>query len=183
MYQRGGFLQFDFRYKGQRCRDSSSLTDNAANRRRCDMAMKRIEAEIVLGTFDYAAYFPDGGKVELFRSLEKRIASAKSDTPLFRNFAETWFAERRIECSGRPASPTYIEAPMRHVDPADRLDLLARIDTVALRGKLKPVSIGSVIEIVKALKRQRASNDDNEHARQSRLARLQTALIDAYRSV
>jgi hypothetical protein len=88
-----------------------------------------------------------------------------------------------IECSGRPASPTYIEAAMRHVDPADRLDLLARIDTVALRGELKPVSIGSVIEIVKALKRQRASNDDNEHARQSRHARLQAALIDAYRSV
>ena len=42
------------------------MADNPTNRRRCDTAMKRIDAEIVLGTFDYAAYFPDGGKVEVF---------------------------------------------------------------------------------------------------------------------
>lgn len=97
IHPRGGFLQFDFRYKGQRCRESSGLADNPTNRRRCDTAMKRIDAEIVLGTFDYAAYFPDGGKVEVFRNLERRVASAKSNTPLFRDFAETWFAERRVE--------------------------------------------------------------------------------------
>jgi integrase len=97
IYARSGILQFDFRYKGHRCRESSNLPENPANKRRCETAMKRIEAEIVLGTFDYAAYFPDGGKVEVFRSLERRVASAKSDTPLFRDFAETWFAERRIE--------------------------------------------------------------------------------------
>lgn len=73
------------------------MADNPTNRRRCDTAMKRIDAEIVLGTFDYAAYFPDGGKVEVFRNLERVVASAKSDTPLFRHFAETWFAERRVE--------------------------------------------------------------------------------------
>jgi Arm DNA-binding domain len=59
------------------------LPDTQQNRRKCDAFLKRIEAEIVLGTFDYAAYFPDGGKVDVFRNLERRVASAKSDTPLF----------------------------------------------------------------------------------------------------
>jgi integrase len=94
---RGGVIYVDFRFKGQRCREVTQMLDTQQNRRKCDAFLKRIEAEIVLGTFDYAAYFPDGGKVELFRTLEKRIASAKSHTPLFRAFAETWFAERRIE--------------------------------------------------------------------------------------
>lgn len=81
VYPRRGILQFDFRYKGHRCRESSNLPDIPANCRRSETAMKRIEAEIVLGTFDYATYFPDGAKVEVFRTLEKRAASAKSDTP------------------------------------------------------------------------------------------------------
>lgn len=88
-----------------------------------------------------------------------------------------------IECSKSPASPAYIEAAMRHVHPADRLDLLSRIDTVALRGELKPISMGGMIEIVHALGRQRTSNNYNRVARRSRDARLQAALIDAYRSV
>jgi hypothetical protein len=85
--------------------------------------------------------------------------------------------------SDRPASPAFIEAAMRHVDPANRLDFLERIDTVSLRGELKPVSMSSVIDTVKALKRQWASIRSDEHLRRSWHARLQAALIDAYRSV
>jgi hypothetical protein len=88
-----------------------------------------------------------------------------------------------IECSNGPANPAYIGAATRYIGPTDRLDLLARIETVALHGALKPVSMGSVIGFVAALKRQRASNNDNTHARQSHHARLQAAPIDAYRSV
>jgi integrase len=97
LISRSGVIYVDFRFKGQRCREVTNMTDTPQNRRKCEAFLKRIEAEIVLGTFDYAAYFPDGGKVEVFRTLEKRVASAKSDTPMFREFAETWFAERRIE--------------------------------------------------------------------------------------
>jgi integrase len=135
---RGGFLQFNFRYKGQRCRESSSLADNPANRRRCDTAMKRIEAEIVLGTFDYAAYFPDGGKVEVFRNLERRVASAKSDTPFFRDFAETWFAERRIEWR-RSYGDTMRITLDKYLQPRfgdTALDLIEKSDIMAFRAGL-----------------------------------------------
>jgi integrase len=138
IFPRGGFLQFDFRYKGQRCRETSSLPDNPTNRRRCDTAMKRIEAEIVLGTFDYAAYFPDGGKVELFRSLERRVASAKSDKPLFRDFAETWFAERRIEWR-RSYVDTMRITLNKYLEPHfgdSALDLIEKSDIMAFRAGL-----------------------------------------------
>jgi integrase len=138
IYARGGFLQFDFRYKGQRCRESSCLPDNPTNRRRCDTAMKRIEAEIVLGTFDYAAYFPDGGKVEVFRNLERRVASAKSDTPLFCDFAETWFAERRIEWRRSYADTMRITLD-KYLKPRfgdTALDLIEKSDIMAFRAGL-----------------------------------------------
>jgi integrase len=148
VYSRSGFLQFDFRYKGQRCRESSNLPDNPANRRRCDTAMKRIEAEMVLGTFDYAAYFPDGGKVDVFRKLERRVASAKSDTPLFRDFAETWFAERRIEWR-RSYSDTMRITLDKYLLPTfgnTALDLIEKADIMAFRAGLadRPgVSVGT----------------------------------------
>ena len=97
LISRSSVIYVDFRFKGQRCREVTNMPDTPQNRRKCEAFLKRIEAEIVLGTFDYAAYFPDGGKVDVFRNLERRVASAKSNTPLFRDFAETWFAERRIE--------------------------------------------------------------------------------------
>jgi Arm DNA-binding domain len=78
VYPRGGILQFDFRHKAHRCRESSNLPDIPANRRRCETAMKRIEAEIVLGTFDYAAYFPDGGMRHLVTHIEPCIYRHRS---------------------------------------------------------------------------------------------------------
>ena len=69
---RGGIIYVDFRFKGQRCREVTQMPDTQQNRRKCDAFLKRIEAEIVLGTFDYASYFPDGGKVDIFRDLERR---------------------------------------------------------------------------------------------------------------
>ena len=138
IYARSGILQFDFRYKGHRCRESSNLPENPANKRRCETAMKRIEAEIVLGTFDYAAYFPDGGKVDVFRNLEKRVASAKSDMPLLGDFAETWFGERRIEWRRSYADTMRITLDKylvpRFGDTA--LDLIEKSDIMAFRAGL-----------------------------------------------
>jgi hypothetical protein len=88
-----------------------------------------------------------------------------------------------LKFSGGPASTAYIEAAMRHVYPADRLELLAQIDTVALRGELVPVSMARMVDIFTKLKQTKARKVSEEHLRQSRHARLQAALIDAYRSV
>ena len=50
---RGGFLFFDFRYKGIRCREYTKLESNAANRRKAEKLLRRIEAEIELGQFEW----------------------------------------------------------------------------------------------------------------------------------
>jgi integrase len=50
-------LFIDFRYLSERCRELTALDDRAANRLKLDNLLKRIEAEITLGSFDYAAIF------------------------------------------------------------------------------------------------------------------------------
>ncbi len=81
---KNGKLQLDFRYKGKRCREQTKLEDNQANRRRTKKILDRIDAEITLGTFVYADYFPNSKKAVEFEELNKRISSAKegiSNTP------------------------------------------------------------------------------------------------------
>ncbi|CAN1507153.1 XerC Integrase [Caulobacteraceae bacterium] len=94
---RNGVLWFDFRYQDRRCRETSRLPDTPANRKRLEQAAKRIEAEITLGHFDYAKWFPDSNKVGVFTEMEIRRTAAQADTPVFEEFAEVWFAEKSIE--------------------------------------------------------------------------------------
>ena len=49
---RSGKLFFDFRYRGVRCREQTKLSDTPANRKRVTNILERIEAEILVGTFD-----------------------------------------------------------------------------------------------------------------------------------
>ncbi len=49
-------LFFDFTYCGQRCREQTTIVDNPANRKKLEAVLQRIEAEITLGSFDYATY-------------------------------------------------------------------------------------------------------------------------------
>ena len=94
---RNGVLYFDFRYRGQRCRESASLADTPSNRRRCEAALKRMEAEITLGSFDYAAYFPDSERVGRLAEVEGRRQAKLAGVPTFAAFAELWFAEKAVE--------------------------------------------------------------------------------------
>ena len=95
VHARHGRLIVDFRYRGVRCRERTRLTDTQPNRRKLQKVIDRMEAEILLKTFDYAVYFPDSPKVARFRELDRRVAQAKSGIPTFREFAEIWF----VECS------------------------------------------------------------------------------------
>lgn len=94
---RNGVLWFDFRYQDRRCRETSRLPDTPANRRTCETALKKIEAEITLGRFDYCRWFPGGAKVATFQEMEERRTAAKADTPLFSDFAELWYREISVE--------------------------------------------------------------------------------------
>ena len=57
-------LVVDFRYLGVRCRETTNLIDTPENRKKLQKIIERMEAEIVLGTFNYAQYFPKSDKAE-----------------------------------------------------------------------------------------------------------------------
>jgi integrase len=88
-------LFFDFIYLEKRCREQTALIDTPVNRKKLEKILERIEAEITLGSFDYATYFPQSSKVQEFNRLQAGCVSLK--TPLFKGFAELWFDEKRVE--------------------------------------------------------------------------------------
>jgi len=111
-------LFFDFRYKGTRCREYTILPDSTANRKKMGKMMEQIEAEIAVGTFNYRTYFPNsklatrfdapqgaGGAAGLGRENTPPPQAEPAhylppltpvSTPLFKNFADEWFAENEV---------------------------------------------------------------------------------------
>ena len=101
--QRSGRIFLDFRFRGKRCREYTKLPDTAPNRKRAKQILERIEAEITLGTFDYAKYFPNSKLGDQFREHEQRISYIKSDKPTFEEFSEQWYAEMLPQWRGSHA--------------------------------------------------------------------------------
>jgi integrase len=101
-----GQLFFDFRFKGIRCREQTSLEDNKTNRSKMEKILIKIEEDIEADRFDYRRYFPNSKNAEKFDapakvlskvSIETQRAFARSpsagNTPLFGEFVEQWFNE------------------------------------------------------------------------------------------
>jgi len=100
--------------------------------------LDRIEAEILLGTFDYAEYFPNSKRVEKFRVIENRTACARSNMPTFKEFAEVWFLEKQPEW--RNSYVTNIRQTMdKYLLPAfgaKPLDIISKADILSFRSDL-----------------------------------------------
>lgn len=97
---RSGKLQVDFRYKGQRCRETTKFVDTPANQKKLQKIIERMDAEILLGTFVYSNYFPKSKRASLFADLEKIDARTIEDavvTPFIRDFAMIWFETKKVE--------------------------------------------------------------------------------------
>ncbi len=109
-----GCLFIDFRFNGKRCREQTALIDTAANRKKVQKLVERMESEIAAGTFDYQRFFPGSKNAEKLdvtaASLEtptqvaQAVAGALGQsqsgiagTPLFRDFVETWYSEKEVE--------------------------------------------------------------------------------------
>jgi integrase len=93
-----GKLFFDFRYKNKRCREQTALDDTPANRRKLEGILKKIEAEITLGSFEYARYFPGSSNARKFSEADApKAVKMQHATPLFSDFADTWFAEMQAQ--------------------------------------------------------------------------------------
>lgn len=103
-----GRLFFDFRFRGERCRELSALADTPANRKKMDKALAKIEAEIADGSFDYGRAFPGSKMVARFAKRKAGAAAPElavsaeldepaSTLPLFSTFSETWKLEKQVE--------------------------------------------------------------------------------------
>ncbi|KAA1188394.1 site-specific integrase [Pseudohalioglobus sediminis] len=136
--ERRGLLFMDFRYRGVRCREYTKLSDKPANRKRLQAILERVEAEILLGTFDYAAYFANSDRVAQFRDHDERRVQFQSDTPTFSDFSELWFSENEIgwkhsyritlrSSLDKHVLPAFGAQPVSHITRADILAFRANL--------------------------------------------------------
>ena len=142
-----GKLFFDFRYMGQRCREQTALDDTPANRKKLKAILERMEAEIIMGSFDYAHYFPNSAMLQVLAVEAKRIQLGGTQ-PTFEQFAELWFDEmgaqwRRthIETNRKVLDkyliPTFGEKEVGHITKAEILNFrsqLAKVDDQTGKG-------------------------------------------------
>lgn len=101
-----GLLFFDFRYKGVRCRELTTLVDNKINRSKMEKILTKIEEDIEADRFDYRRYFPNSKNAVKFddpATVFSKVAIETQKTftrnpsvgniPLFSEFVEQWFNE------------------------------------------------------------------------------------------
>lgn len=134
-----GRLYFDFFFSGVRCRECSSLNDTPENRRKMGAVLNKIEAEILLGTFEYARYFPASKLASRFavaptKSIAAQLVSVlHQDTPLFSDFAKTWQQDKKVEW--RRAYISSVEAMVNmHLLPFFGAKRLSEIDRAMVLG-------------------------------------------------
>jgi integrase len=94
-----GKLYLDFRFRNQRCREQTKLTDTVANRKKLQKVLDRIEAEITLGCFDYAATFPDSKAIEKIKRTDAALVSNRKKIPNMNEFCDTWYEEVIVDWS------------------------------------------------------------------------------------
>jgi integrase len=120
-------LFLDFGFRAQRCREYTSLEDTPANRKRLRNFLERIEAEIAVGTFDYARHFPNSKLAVRFGAGQEAAhiptphfaghrATAAVQTQTFRDFAKEWYIQHEIEWK-RSYRRTAREALDQHLVP------------------------------------------------------------------
>lgn len=169
-----GLLFIDFRFRGIRCREQTALPDSAVNRKKVQKVLDRIEADIGAGTFEYRRYFPSSKNASKFDVLEEVPVAinavtesvnhalggvaARSDIPLFRDFAETWFTEKEVEWRkshristradiDRLLIPRFGDKVVSQITKADVLTFRASLAKVTARGKTTTLSARRINKI------------------------------------
>ncbi|MEP0357409.1 DUF3596 domain-containing protein [Paraglaciecola sp.] len=94
-----GKLYFDFKFRNQRCREQTTLKDTAVNRKKLEKVLERIQAEIMLGSFDYARTFPNSRLIKKFEEIERKtlIANGATEIPSFEKYANIWFEQTKVQ--------------------------------------------------------------------------------------
>lgn len=94
-----GKLYIDFRYLDERFRETTLLEDTPGNRKRLEALARKMEAEILLGQFVYANYFPQSKSLAKVQLLEARQGKGilGRDIPTFAEMTQAWLAEHEVE--------------------------------------------------------------------------------------
>lgn len=171
-----GCLFIDFRFQGIRCREQTALPDTPANRKRLGKVLSKIEESIANGTFDYRQFFPSSKNAAKFDQAEPMVEVASlvqalagvgvavtQPTPLFKDFAETWFAEKSVEWReshkktvrddiDKRLIPRFGEMAVGAITKADILSFRADLAKVQARNRKTPLSNPRINKILNPLR-------------------------------
>ncbi len=144
-------LFMDFRYRGQRCRELTALEDSPSNVKKLEALLKRIEAEITLGSFEYSKYFPGSANIAKFNQpslLDRGQQTAKRGCgAFFKDFAEVWFGE--MESSWRRSYRSTVRGVLdRQLLPvfgAKEVGSIIKADLLQFRASLAKVKHGTKV--------------------------------------
>lgn len=89
-----GRIQFDMHLYGCRFREGSKLMATPKNLTKAKAMLKKMNAEIDLGSFQYRDYFPKSKKVAKFEQLQ-RDKHPDREYPFFNDFANQWFERKK----------------------------------------------------------------------------------------
>lgn len=175
-----GCLILDFYYAGKRCREQTALKDTAANRKRLQKVLDRIEADIAAGAFDYRRFFPGSKNAAKFDPAPAGAIGAPQtvsavgvavsptapsvpSTPLFKDFAETWFSEKEVEWRrsyrttirrelDRALIPKFGEKEVGQISKADVLAYRAELGKATAKGKQTKLSAARINKMLNPLR-------------------------------
>jgi integrase len=163
-------LFFDFRFKGIRCREQTALSDTPANRKRLQKVLEKIEREIASDNFDYRNYFPASRFAARFDEIEETAVLAPTasppgdpNAPLFRDFIEVWFEEKKVEWRkshtvstradmDRRLIPRFGDKVVSQITKADILGFRAELAKATARGKTTSLSPRRINKIMGPLR-------------------------------
>ena len=135
---KNGKLFVDFRVDGIRYKEYLGIPDSEENKRKIKPLLKRLDAEITLGTFDYCKYFPNGKKAASFKAQQERRKNGTTTPMSFEVFAEVWFSERKVEWRDSYRDITRVTLD-KHLLPWFKgrlLDEISKADILSFRAQL-----------------------------------------------
>ncbi|WP_426415326.1 tyrosine-type recombinase/integrase [Aestuariirhabdus sp. LZHN29] len=134
-------LFIDFRFQNHRCREQTLLDDSPNNRRKLETMLKRMEAEMVLGQFDYAKYFRASPMAQKLRQQNSLVARHFAQAPLFADFVETWYDEAHVAWreSYRASIRGVIDRRLLQAFGEKGVDHITKADLLQFRAQLAKV--------------------------------------------
>jgi len=150
-------LFMDFYYQGIRCREQTSLTDTPVNRKLLQKQLIKIEAAIILGSFNYAETFPNSKHVDRLN-----VTASKGQFPLFQDFVPIWLKQKIPEWRysysmcvrsklRRWLIPAFGQMPVNAITKSDILGFRATITNGENRERLTNKSANQVMSMLRMI--------------------------------